>query len=247
MASPVRLYQKEMHDNMGFYATWLPGDRIEVGDAGVLEAGRFRKMATLRELGVDVAVEEAGAPQNVQYTATKGVRVESSAGAAVATVGKAEVSIEFAASGAFVFHATGLQQWSIRDRVALEERVRSLAESGQWRDEWLLVEAVHAATRATVIVSEDSAAGLVIDASADVPIPGVSLADPRVSLSVKSTHGRLVQVIGGEGLHPLYSCVRLRRHLFGGSSLDPVRGAEAVERHAAAAFVRPGIAELLDS
>ena len=36
MASPVKTYQSEMHDKLGFFATWLPGDHVELGDVGVL-------------------------------------------------------------------------------------------------------------------------------------------------------------------------------------------------------------------
>jgi len=52
MASPVKLYQQEMHSNLGFFATWLPASILELGDFGVLEAGRFRKMGSLKELGI---------------------------------------------------------------------------------------------------------------------------------------------------------------------------------------------------
>ena len=34
MVSPVQRYQREMHDNIGFFATWLPGDLLELGDIG---------------------------------------------------------------------------------------------------------------------------------------------------------------------------------------------------------------------
>jgi hypothetical protein len=243
MASPVRLYQQEMHDNLGFYPTWLPSDRIDVGDVGVLQAGRFRKMASLKELGIDIVVEDAGAAQDIQYTATKGVSIDMAVGASALTAGKAEISIAFSASGAFVFHAAGLRQRGIRDRLELADGMKALAKREKWQDQWLLVESIHTAKRATVIVSEDSSAGLVLAASADVSLPGVSLADPRVNLNVTSTHGRLVHIIGAEDLCPLYSCLRLRRRLFGGPVLDVVRGGGTAE----SPLVRPGIDELLDS
>ena len=39
---PVRTYREEMHGNLGFFASWLPADPVDVGDIGVLEGGRFR-------------------------------------------------------------------------------------------------------------------------------------------------------------------------------------------------------------
>ncbi len=61
MASPVNLYHREMHDRFGFLATWLPGDS---GDVGSLIGGRFRKVASLEELGIEVEEGKIGAPQD---------------------------------------------------------------------------------------------------------------------------------------------------------------------------------------
>jgi hypothetical protein len=52
MASPVRRYQQEMHENIGFFATWLPGDLLELGDIGILVNGSFRKLSSLWALGI---------------------------------------------------------------------------------------------------------------------------------------------------------------------------------------------------
>jgi hypothetical protein len=234
MASPVKLYQREMHDNLGFFPTWLPGDPIEIGDVGVFEGGRFRRMASLSELGIGCKVEAGAATQNVQYTSTQGTKVAATAGAAAA-VGKAEITIEFSREGAFVFHASHLQPHQLKNRVEAGQDIVKAYKKGKWNKEWFVVEALHTAERATIIVSEDTAAGLVLVASADAPIVSISLADPKVSLTVASTRGKVVHIIGGKGLHPLYSCLRLQ----------PVRGSGGSGNEVP--FLRPGIDELLDS
>ena len=52
MPSPVQRYQREMHENIGFYATWLPGDPMELGDVGIPSNGMFRKRSSLNDLGI---------------------------------------------------------------------------------------------------------------------------------------------------------------------------------------------------
>lgn len=81
--------------------------------------------------------------------------------------------------------------------------------NNRWQSNWLLVEALHVADCATIIVSESSGAGLVLAAQADGPISVAALADPKLGLHVTSSRGRLVQVICGRKLRPLYRCVRL--------------------------------------
>jgi len=244
MASPVRLYQQEMHDNLGFFPTWLPGDRIEIGDAGVLERGRFRRMASLAELGIACEVDTSAAEQSVQYTSTQGTRIAATSGAAAA-LARAEITVEFSREGAFVFHATRLHLRHLQNRTAVGDEIVKAYKKAKWDKEWLLVEALHTAERATIIVSEDTSAGLVLAASTQVPIASISLADPKVNLTVASTRGKVVHIIGGKGLHPLYSCLRLKDPLFGAPSVRPVLGLGVHGDEPA--FSRPGINELLNS
>ena len=232
MASPVKLYQQEMHDNLGFFPTWLPGDP-------------FRRVASLAELGIACDVVAGETTQNVQYTSTQATKITATTGAAVTGFAKAEITVEFSREGAFVFHASHLQPRHIENRAGIGEEIVKAYHKGKWKKEWLLVEALHAADRATIIVSEDSSAGLVLAASAQGPLTSVSLADPKVSLTVASTRGKVVHIVGGKGLHPLYSCLRLTAPLFGEPSVRPVRGSS--ERDNEVQFSRPGIEELLDS
>jgi hypothetical protein len=245
MASPVKIYQQEMHGNLGFFATWLPGDPIEIGEVGVLEGGRFRRMSSLKELGIACDLSTGQSAQNVQYTSTQGTKITTSAGATATAVAKAEITIDFSREGAFVFHASGLRWQRLENRSAVAEEVVEAYKKDKWKKGWLLVEALHTAEQATIIVSEDSSAGLVLVASAEAPIAGVSLADPKIGLTVASTQGKIVHIVGGKGLHPLYSCLRLKDPLFGAPSVQPVRGSGVGGEEIP--FTRPNIDELLNS
>ena len=244
MASPVKLYQQEMHKNLGFFPTWLPGDMMEIGDAGVLIDGRFRKMSSLKELAIPFAVTPGASKQNVQYTSTQGTTIAPSAGAAVPGVAKAEINVTFSQSGAFVFHATGLSPRQIENRSLVTEAIVMAYKRNRWKKEWLLVEALHTADLATIIVSEDSKAEVVLTADVNAPLVAISLADPKVGLSVASVTGKIVHLVGATEIHPLYSCLRLKDHFFSEPSVEPVRGTAPKERNP---FERPAIQELLDS
>jgi hypothetical protein len=244
MASPARRYQGEMHDKLGFFATWLPADPIEVGDIGLLEGGRFRRITSLRELGVTCTTETGAVSQDLQYTSTHGTSMTSSAGADAAVV-EAEISIKFSKAGAFVFHASGLRMHRIETPAAVGMELLRLHRDGRWDGDWLLVEALHSAKRATILVSEDASGELVLAAKTAGLQPILSLADPKISLGVASVRGSIVQAVSHPGLHPLYSCLRVRDPLFGRTSVHPVRGADDVSPEDL--FVRPAIDELLSS
>lgn len=246
MPSPVQTYQQEMHDNVGFFATWLPGDRLEIGDLGVLERGRFRKYSSLSELGIVAVVGDEGATQNLQYTSKSGTSVSVGGAAPIANVPglSAEIKVEFGSQGAFLFHASKVRNQRLEERSKLTRSILSAYEKDQWKKEWYLVESVHHADCATVIVAEEGSAGLVLNAKADLSLGALPLADPSVHLSVTSTHGRMVQVLGERDLRPLYSCLRLKDPWFSEPAVTAVRG-QLLDVDSP--LIRPSIEELFRS
>lgn len=245
MGSPVKLYQQEMHNNLGFFATWLPVSILNLGDYGVLENGRFRKAGTLKELGIAHSEESEGAPQDMSYSASAQRRAVASAGAGTAVpIAKAELSIRFDQQGGYVFEALGMRHVEIADRMALADRILRVYEEGGWRKEWLVVDALYKAASATIIVSEDSSSEIVFSASGQIPLGSLPLADPKIGLSVYSSSGKIVHWVAKSDLSPLYSCLKVDSSWFGRGTptMAPVRGMGEGQP-----LTRLGIKELLDS
>lgn len=245
MASPVKIYQKEMHNNVGFFATWFPGDHIELGAVGVMKNGRFRQEATLKDLGIKYKQSDEGSPQPLKYISSKGTTIESSAGANVPAV-TAEITIDFSSVGAFLFDALNVRQVRVKNRFDVTADILELYQEGKWHKEWYVIESLHIADSATIIVSHDQAASIVMAASSQLPILSTTLADPRIDLSVKSSRGKLFQVIAKRDLRPLYACLRLKDGLFKAPKVVPVRGTVSRET-STMMFARPSINELLES
>jgi len=246
MSTPVKLYQQEMHDNIGYFATWLPGDPMALGDVGVLQAGQFRRFTSLKELGIPCKLGRSGNPQRLSYSSTTGTSIVSSAGAEAPGIAKAQIAIKFSKQGAFLFQALEVQRMELANRPDVATGILGAFEQKSWKKEWLVVDSVYRAESATIIVSEDSSAEVVLSASSALPLGSLPLADPKLGFTVSSTHGRIVHVLAASGLHPLYSCIRLKDPLFGSASVWPVRS-ETPERRAAQALSGLGLAELLDS
>jgi hypothetical protein len=247
MASPVKLYQQEMHKNLGFFATWLPSSAIELGDIGVLEDGRLRRVGSLKELGIAPMEVREGTTENVSYSASAKRTDGLNAGAGVVVPAvSGELSFTFTSEGGYVFEALGMRQIEIADRLALATSLLQAYEKGQWQKEWLLIDALYSAASATILVSEDTSSEIVLKAAAGVlPLGALPLADPRLGLSVASSSGKIVHIVAANNLRPLYSCVKVRDPLlFGKPSVAPVRGRADQNAHA---LGRPGIEDLLDS
>lgn len=238
------LYQRELHEKLGFFANWLPADPIDVGDVGRLEGGRFRRATSLAALGVEADVETIPSGQPVEYVSKGGTKVEVASGAGVADLASAEVKVTFSHESAFLFHTSILRPVRLSNPAAVTRSVLAAYDEGSWEKEWLLVEALHEADLATILVSQDKSAEVVLSANVSELLASVSLADPRISFSVVSSRGRMVKIVHAERVRPLYSCLRIRDPLIRDPSLRPVRGAATPSQ---SAFGRPPVDELLNS
>jgi len=247
MASPVKLYQQEMHNNLGFFATWLPSTAIALGDIGVLEGGRFRRVASLNELGIGQPDVREGTAENVSYSAsaTRSDKISASTGTPV-PLANGELAITFTSEGGYVFEAIQLKQLEVADRLTLASRLLEAYEAGRWQKEWLLIDALYRAESATILVSEDSSSEVILKASAATLRTGLlSLADPKLGLGIASSSGKIIHIIAANNLYPLYSCVKVRNPFpFGKASVMPVRG--RADQHSTA-LRRPDINDLLNS
>jgi hypothetical protein len=248
MASPVKLYHQEMHKNLGYFATWLPASIVELGDIGLLQDGRFRRVGSLREFGIALSEVREGTSEDMSYSdsAKRADGVVASAGVPKA-LGEGELSISFSRQGGFIFEAIGMRNIEIADRLAMADSILHVYEQGRWKPDWMVVEAMYRARSATIIVSEESASEVVLKAKAKVPDGVLPLADPSLGLTVSSSTGKVVHVLAGDDLCPLYSCVKVsdRWRPFGGPNVVPVRGDGS--RDGLKALARPTIGDLLDS
>jgi len=224
MASPVGAYQAEMHRNVGFFATWLPSDPVALGDLGILRDGRFWRLSSLQALKIPFEEEVGEAEQNIQCMSKNGIKISSSLGAKAAGMAKANITVEMATDGAFVFHANGVRTRRLADPGQVSRDIVNCYKRGDWDKRWLLVETCHRANFATVIISQDKSASVALEANLDGPLPTTFLADPKLGLKISSTDGRVIHVVGQHELTPLYSCLRVQPHVFGDPSLEPARG-----------------------
>jgi hypothetical protein len=49
-------YMREMYDEYGYFAVWLPSVPLALGDVGTFTGHRFDKLTTLADLGVSFRV-----------------------------------------------------------------------------------------------------------------------------------------------------------------------------------------------
>jgi hypothetical protein len=223
MTAPYRRYTRELSQRAGYRATWLPNAPLRLGDVGVLDGESFDARTSLGALGI-ASKQRSGPPGDLRFSSDDGVKVLFDLPGEPAAA-----RVEFESQGAFLFQAAGCVETQLDDLDALaRELVLQRDLELRWKPDWVLVDTVVRAARATVLISESTRAELTLEL--DPAAVGLSTLVPEAGISAGAQKGEVYQVIGAAGLTPLYRVRRFRR-----SFLDWLRGRPADELARAAA------------
>ncbi len=202
-------YTREMYDEFGHFACWLPNIRLALGDVGTLRGRRFEKLTTLAELGVTFAEDEPSVAGDLEY-ATAGQVVVAVEGTLPE---QSAVSITFTGGGATFFQAGGCVWTHITGLPAVEKQLLDLPE---WRTDYVLVTKLLRTGPAVVLVSSEKGARVEVQLSADMLAGSVPIAQASARLAVAGTSSLAARVAVSEGATPLFRAMGLRRPFIGG-------------------------------
>jgi hypothetical protein len=195
---PYRKYLRAINNKFGFLATWLPNQKIALGDIGTFEKGVFRRHESLAGLGHDLEEDTSGVPIDFDHSSASSISFGFGAqvNGAASTVGNvqdAKAQIEFGESGSFVLRAAGCIEHSLVSRAALRRAVSSLRESGHWRDEWVVIDQLYIASSLTLVVCNSSSGALTLSASASAGAAQFDIARADLGVSASRWAGDLTK------------------------------------------------------
>ena len=210
------LYVKGIYDRFAYLATWLPNTNLALGDVGVQEGGYFKRMTSLKELGISFKVRSGRKPVDFTYTSQSGITFQTKAAGEVAAgttlpLGQAGIVIEFNENGAFLFQAVGCRVNEIEDKVKLGQAVIQMWREKTWDSSWAVVDTLVKAGSVTIVVSSSQRASL--ELSAKTPVAITNLANVDAGLIVNSQQGDMVRFLAAEGLMPLFKLSRIKKSL----------------------------------
>ena len=216
MAGVSKLYVNEMYDRFTYLAAWLPNSKLKLGDVGIQDGGAFKRMTTLKKLGVPFNVRVGKNPVDFSYTSQSGISVKAKLAGELAAgttlpLGKAGIVVEFSKEGAFLFQAVGCLVDEFEDRAAVGKTIIKLHAKKGWDPAWSVVDTLVKVNRATILVSNSHNAKLELTANSPVAI--ASIANAEVGLAVNSQQGDIVRFLAAKGLTPLFKLSRLKKSL----------------------------------
>ena len=214
--SPSTRYTNDVRERFGYYATWLPNIRIELGDVGAFDGVSFKRITSLTELKIPFARRLGLDRVDFTLTSSSGVSLDAKAGVAVGVgdsgANKGQLAIQFGEQGAFVFRARQCRVDELGDRLGLGATVVELCRAGMWDADWRIVDTIVHAESATVIVSNSANASLSLSAAS--PLELSALANVDAGISVNAQAGDVLHFIAAAGLSPMFKVIGVKQSLF---------------------------------
>jgi hypothetical protein len=222
MSTPAELYVSGIKKKFAnYFAAWLPGEKLRLGDVGVIENNLFTRITSLENIGINFTERADNASTPIDYISESGVSIFfKTAGEVNPSLpnipeAKAGIGVEFSQKGAFIFQAAESYQPSIENIFQLEQDIISAYENGRWRSEWVVITRLVQTPIASIIVSNSSQSKVEFSVEGDIPLSSFDLGNASLNFGLKSQTGDVIKFIGGENLTPLFQLARIKNRWLG--------------------------------
>jgi hypothetical protein len=205
-------YAKEIHDQFGYLATWLPTANIEVGDVGIVQDGILEKRGNLKDYGIKFSSHEDRQTGNIEYASSDAVTIEVTAAGAgpgkalagASLAARASVAVSFQRANAVLFQASKCHTISISNLSTATGLILDQYRAGKWPKDLVVVTEVVVSGAVTVLISSGAGAHIKLSARADLDAGEAKLANADAGFTVDSSSAIGTHIIAQRGATPLF-------------------------------------------
>jgi len=214
--SLAKQYTKELYQEFGYYATWLPGVPLKLGDIGFIEKNQFNRVSTLKQKCVTFDVRSDSSKFNLEYASAGGVKVVSKISGQVAlpnsslAEGDAGITVEFKKEKATLFMCKGVLSESISNLDAIGKQIIQLHQNNKWEKEWVVITELVTADSSTIIIGNSNESRIELKANAIVGGKQLEITDINAKLSITSHKDIAIKLIANSTLTPLFKMMGLK-------------------------------------
>lgn len=234
--SAYKNYNKEVHSEFGYRATWGPGTPLQLGDVGTIVEGVFRQESTLADFGItDVKTRAGSVMEDYNFDSKSGVSIAMKAAGEAAPANsklaeaQAGFSIDFSRDFSVVFRAKSPQELLITNVAQIGTRIKELYEEGKWEKDYVVITSLVKAASATIIISGEKGAHIDISASGKASVSSIDLASLDAGLDVAWSNQISERIIAKAETTPLYRVHGIKKGWFRGGRFVALKSAELTE------------------
>lgn len=215
-----RKYTRELYRQFRYYANWLPGTPLSLGDVGVLKAKEFVRKTNLKHLNLDFEIIKDSTPSQISHQSKGGVSVSAKIAGTAPVLGsvlseaEAGISVSFSNENSILFKANGTYNHIIKDQVKLGKDILKLYEEGNWDKDYLVITELVEADSSTILISNSSGSSIELSANANVSLGQLDIANADIGLQPKISKDLYTEIITNKGLTPLFKSSKVQTRIF---------------------------------
>jgi len=223
--SVVEQYTNELHKKFGYYATWMPGKKLVIGDVGKLNGRVFERETSLKNLGIEFQVIVDDTKMDLDYKSEGAVDIKTKLSGQSPIVGSglseadAGLTLEFKKEKSVVFEAKGVLSHQIEDLVPVKAEVLKRFKDKTWEKDWVIITEMAVADSATILISNKNNNIIDLRAKSDIKANDLKLANAEACFSVLNTSGLETKIIAESELTPLFKIVGIKTKILGSAEV----------------------------
>ncbi|MEB2777467.1 hypothetical protein SYJ56_19285 [Algoriphagus sp. D3-2-R+10] len=213
-------YTREIKEQFGYLATWLPSTPLSLGDIGILKNNQFTKISNLSDFGIQFEIEIDKTKSDIEHSSKGAVSISTKASGTVAPQGSAlaevdaGITVEFSKENAILFKANRTTSPCIKDQIKLGKAVIELYKEGKWDKDWSVITEKVDAESATILISSSSSGKIELKAKGKVEAAKLDIADAKLGFELTFSKDLSTKIIGEESLTPLFKASKVNSSLF---------------------------------
>jgi len=214
-------YVKELMKQFNYFATWLPGTPLALGDIGIFKNNQFTKIANLSDFEIEFDVEPDESKSTIEHSSKGAVSITAKASGTVASEGSAlgdidaGITVEFSKEDAIFFKANNSTSPSIKNQITLGQQILTLFKEGKWDKDWAVITEIVNAESGTILISSSSDSKIELKASGEIGAGKLDIADAELGLTVTFSKDLSTNIVAEQSLTPLFKASKVKGQIFG--------------------------------
>ncbi|WP_459212392.1 hypothetical protein [Aquimarina rhabdastrellae] len=232
-------YTRELFRQFKYFAAWLPGTPLSLGDIGIMKGKQFIRIGNLKDekYQLDFEIKKDTTPSDIKYSSEGSVSVTSKISGTVPPTNStlteldAGFNVAFSKKNAIHFKAKNTYNHTIKDQIKLGGQILNLYKLGKWDKDYVIITELVEAESSTILISCEKNSNIDLTANADIGSRSLDIADAELGLGVKFSRGIATELICEKGLTPLFRVSKIKSRLFSTPDFEvmKVRGYDMME------------------
>lgn len=212
-------YTREMRRQLGYFATWLPGTPLDLGDIGVFKNNIFTKISNLSDFNISFEIEEDANTSDIEHHSAGSVSLSTKASGKTiegSTLGELDmgIAVQFSRQNAILFKANNAKSPSIKNQIDLGRTIVQLFKDGKWDKNWSVITELVVSESTSVIISSSSKGKIDLKATGDVSINKIDIASAEATFELAYSKDLSTKIIAQQGMTPLFKVSKIKSRLF---------------------------------